>query len=382
VELLIVGASARAAAYSAVRAGLIPLAIDLFADRDLAAVARCVRVPPAAYPSGIVEAADDFPPGPWIYTGALENRHDLVDLLTRRRPLWGNRAETLRLVRDPLRVEQTLHTAGLPVPGVRLTPHGLPLDGSWLCKPYASAGGYGIAPLRALDQDDRREPTLGRRSYYQERITGLPLSAVFVGCGAGARLAGVTLQLVGFPKARFAYRGSLAPWPVSAAVEARIAALGEVLNSAFGLVGLFGVDLVLDGDTPWPVEINPRYTASVEVIELATQSPLLAVHRAACEGDDLAISLPPRGEPVHVAKEIVFATGDVVFLEETPFDEHHDLARFEVPEAADIPDPGARFCDGEPVLTVFARGLTPDETLDALAKVRRRWESRLRPIGS
>jgi predicted ATP-grasp superfamily ATP-dependent carboligase len=379
VDLLIVGASARAAAFSALRAGLIPGAIDLFADRDLAAIARCVRVPPAAYPSGLIDAADDFPPCPWIYTGALENRPDLVSLLTRRRPLRGNRAPTLRLVRDPIRLFQALHDARLPAPAVRLVPHGLPRDGSWLRKPLASSGGHGIVPLRDDDPAARFESPSHRRSYYQERISGRPMSAVFVGRGAGAELAGVTLQLTGYPLATFAYRGSLAPGPVSPIAAARISAVGEVLAATFGLVGLFGVDLILQDDTPWPVEVNPRYTASVEVIELATRRALLRAHQAACEGTDPG-SLPP-ADPSggYVAKEILFSPGDVMFADDAIEFTHHDPMRFEVPDLADLPDRGARFRLGEPVLTVFAQGPTPDETLRSLAAARRLWASRLRP---
>ena len=60
--------------WSALRAGLSPVAADLFADRDLAAVATCTRVALEAYPDGLIEAANAFPPGPWFYVGALENR--------------------------------------------------------------------------------------------------------------------------------------------------------------------------------------------------------------------------------------------------------------------------------------------------------------------
>ena len=45
--------------------------------------------------------------------------------------------------------------------------------------------------------------------------------------------------------------------------------LGLDLARGCGLRGLFGVDFVLSEGVPWPVEINPRYTASVEVLEYA-----------------------------------------------------------------------------------------------------------------
>src|SRR5207253_1175133 len=139
--LLILGVSARAAAWSALRAGLSPSAADLFADRDLAAVAPCVRVGPNSYPRGLLAAAEALPAGPWLYTGALENHPDLVDDLAGRRPLWGNSGPVLRAARDPLAVAAAVRAAGLPAPEVRLDPAGLTRDGSWLCKARASSGG-------------------------------------------------------------------------------------------------------------------------------------------------------------------------------------------------------------------------------------------------
>jgi predicted ATP-grasp superfamily ATP-dependent carboligase len=371
---LIVGASARAAAHSALRAGLTPCAADLFADRDLAAAARCARVALADYPEGLLDAAAAFPPGPWVYTGALENRPDLVDRLARVRPLWGNGAETLRSVRDPFCVARALREGGLPATDVRPDPGGLPRDGSWLRKPLRSAGGLGIAPL--VDDTD------GPPSYFQQRIEGTTASAVFVGQRTHADLVGVTRQLLGRPGAPFAYRGSLAPWPIAPGIQSQIERIGHVLAGAFGLVGLFGVDLVLDGERAWSVEVNPRYTASVEALELALRRPLLAEHRDACEGGPSGPVPAAGGAPRFVAKEILFATADVVItVGAVPV----RLGSFEVPEAADIPADGTRFATVEPGLTVFAEGASPDEALARLADVRRRWEDRLRgslPSGS
>jgi len=366
VSLLIVGASARAAAWSALRAGLAPAAADLFADRDLAAVAPCVRVAPGAYPDGLLAAADALPAGPWVYTGAVENRPALVERLADRRPLWGCDAPTLRAVRDPLAVASALHDAGLPTPAVRLDPASLPRDGTWLCKPLASAGGHGIEPLNAASDAAKAGV------YYQFRVTGRSLSAVFVGTRGGAVLAGVTRQLVGRPGAEFAYRGTLAPWPVGAEVTRRVGAIGHVLATRFGLVGLFGVDLILAADdTPWLVEVNPRYTASVEVIELAIGRALLADHRSACLGLPLGTPVFPTRRPQRfVAKEVLFARADGAYAGDN-FDPSAFAADpFRVPPAADLPHAGTAFSAGEPVLTVFAEGASPVQTLRSLARAR------------
>lgn len=366
MPLLILGASARAAAWSAVRAGLSPVGADLFADRDLATVAPCARVDRGSYPEGLLQAADTFPPGPWMYTGALENRPDLIERLAERRALWGNSPESVRAVRDPVAVAEALQAADLPVIEVRLSPVGLPRDGSWLRKPIASAGGHGVVPFETGRGDS--EPVSTGPCYYQRRVIGQSLSAVFVAARGGATLAGVTRQLIGRPDLPFAYRGTLAPWPVPAGVVRRIEKIGSVLAARFDLVGLFGVDLLLtDGGRPWLVEVNPRYTAAVEVIELALGRSLLDDHRRACDGQHDDRPHFPGVRPARfVAKEIVFAESDGVF---GAFDEQGATTAepFRVPRAADLPGPYTPFKAGEPVLTVFAEGPSPGETLRNLA---------------
>src|SRR5436305_512296 len=129
--LLLFGASARAAAFSALRAGLRPWCADLFGDTDLRAVCPTLTLAIKEYPEGFLRAAAAGPPGPWLYTGGLENRPALVDALARRRPLWGNRGDVLRRVRSPAAVAALLHAAGLPCPEVRTDPAGLSA-GRWL----------------------------------------------------------------------------------------------------------------------------------------------------------------------------------------------------------------------------------------------------------
>ena len=101
-RLLIVGASVRAAAFSALRAGFRPLAADKFADTDLTACCPARRV--ADYPRGLPAAVSAWPPCGWMYTGALENHPALVDRLAASRPLDGNPGPVLRRIRDPFQV--------------------------------------------------------------------------------------------------------------------------------------------------------------------------------------------------------------------------------------------------------------------------------------
>jgi predicted ATP-grasp superfamily ATP-dependent carboligase len=383
-SLLIFGASARAAAFSALRAGLRPWCADLFADTDLRACCPSLALAPGSYPQGFVQASRQGPPGPWLYTGGLENRPDLVRRLARQRPLWGNDASVLRIVRSPRAVRELLRGPGLPCPPVRLRADKGPRHGRWLVKPYKGAGGTGIRFWVGADSLPR-----GRRVYFQQFIEGDACSALYVCDGYEAQLLGVAQQLIGLDclHARpFAYCGSIGPIQVSAAVRMALERLGGVLVRGSGMRGLFGVDFILRDGVPWPVEVNPRYTASVEVLEHALGLPALELHRRQFESDGQRGALASWGSEHRGAnaprsplagKAILFARAPVVFpadgpwrdtLEQMPERLHEDRL-WEVPAFADIPSAGQRIEAGRPVLTFFAVGGSPAGCRDNLLQM-------------
>src|SRR5262249_17781381 len=147
-------------------------------------------------------------------------------------------------------------------------------------------------------------------------------AAVYVGDGRQARLLGVTRQLVGeiwLHAAPFHYCGSIGPMSLDGPVQARFEALGHALVAGCGLRGLFGVDCQLRDGVPWPVEINPRYTASVEALEYATGIPALAWHRSVFAAQAPCRPQPTALKPVLVGKAILFAKQGVGFPDDGPW---------------------------------------------------------------
>lgn len=331
----VVGASARAAAMSVLRSRRRAVAADLFADADLQRICPATRISP--YPAGLVDWLRHTPCDGWLYTGALENYPELVDELATLRPLLGNPGSVLRRVRDPLLLQQVLRDYGLAFPETRTSCEGLPRDGSWLAKTYRASSGVGVSELN--------HPTKNC-VFLQRSISGDPCSAVF----AGSVLLGVTRQLVGETWAGagpFQYCGSLAPWPLPAEAERQLQLLGEVLAREFDLVGLHSVDFVFDGKRPWTIEVNPRYTASAEVVEHASKVQVIDWHVASHYR-----RLPP---PLAVddrstchGKAILFAKLTTTVAEEFSdwAEEHADLA--------DIPVAGSLIAAGQPLLTIRA----------------------------
>jgi len=343
-DLIIVGASARAAAFSAHRAGFAPYWIDQFGDRDLAERFPGARVAPERYPAGIAPLVQAAPQAPLIYTGAMENHGAVLRRLAALRPLLGNDADICVAVRDPFRVQACLSTRGIPVPEIRRGTGHAPA-GRWLRKPLHGGGGLGIGIAVATVAPSAA-------SYLQQFIEGEDCSGVFVADGRDAALIGVTLQLVGraeFHAPQFSYCGSIGPLPLSAVERGQWLAIGATLAHEFGLRGLFGVDAVRAGDRIVPIEINPRYTASVEVHELAGGPAMLALHAQACGG---ALPLLLESAACGLAgKAHLFAPADLVIPD-------RDL-RTAVPasvELADLPGAGCIVRAGAPILSVLVRG--------------------------
>jgi predicted ATP-grasp superfamily ATP-dependent carboligase len=371
--VLILGASTRAAAFSALRCGLRPLCADYFADRDLSEVCTVERVDPRRAAIQFAALAQSLAPCPWFYTGGFENHPRWVERIALRHRLWGVDGKLLRAVRDQIRVAKVLERHNIPHPAIRRLPQGLPCDGSWLKKPRASAGGRGIEAL--LHQN-----IFGSRLYYyQQQIHGPSYSALYVGSDSRARLIGITRQLIGIDGSPFAYRGNIGPLPIDEPMAARLMKLGDALASEFHVNGLFGVDFILHDGIPWPVEINPRYTASVEIHELALGRPLVEEHQQACAKSGTAFELPPRHkiarQPV-VAKLILYAPKPLVFPEILP-DENVRADLFTVRSIADVPWPGTCFKKRDPVMTLMASGADLAECISQMVQLEATWGRRL-----
>ncbi len=358
-RLLIVGASARAAAMSAVRSGFAPWAADRFGDLDLEACAETCLV--ENYPAGLDLALADAPPGPWLYTGALENRPELIARIAATRKLFGVGAEELRAVRDPFRLAAALTKGGLATPRCALPTADAPRDGSWLRKPLASAGGHGVQVWDGADLD------ASAHCYLQQRIDGVSIAAIYVAFPGKARLLGVTRQLIGLDWCgltdgaahRFRYCGSVGPLRLAPALERGFEQLGNVLAHAFDLQGLFGVDAILAKHEIWPVEVNPRYTASVEILERALGIRSIALHVAACGGDGPTSppSVQPENErPPCCGKAILFARSDAIVAPEFPDWCIGQNRGRQWPTIADIPASATIVRAVQPIVTVFADG--------------------------
>jgi uncharacterized protein len=346
----------------AVRDGHRVVAFDLFGDLDLRRTAS--RVVTGGGLTSLVGAAALEDAGRVVYGAAFENHPALVARLAERHTLLGNPAGTLGAVRDPARVGATLRDAGLPYPRtfVDAPP---PPSRRWLRKPLRGGGGIRVRRWRG--------GALPAGTFVQERIDGIACSAAAVGDGVDAVVLGLTEQLVGqraFGVRGYRWCGNLVPPRLSAgereALLAQARAICSCLAGGFALRGLFGVDVVWDGERAWTVEVNPRPTASLEVIEAAYGVGVFDAHLRACAGE-----LPPFEAECSGAagKAVLFATEDVVV---------GDSERWLARGVRDVPHPGERIAARRPVCTLTTTAATPQDALTRLEEQAARLRAELR----
>ena len=395
-HLLICGVSTRAAAESAALAGFRVTAIDAFADLDQHPSVRALSVqrdfgrrPTTA---ATARAAQEIECDAFVYLSGFENHPRLVGRLACRRTLWGNSPDVLRRVRDPFVLADMLRTHGFAVPEIRLPAsarhsascgeaspqRAIPSSAreggkpdptyvasgfgrtNWVVKPFRSGGGHGVRLWAG-----GRMP---RGHYLQERIDGTPGSVVFVADGGHAIPLGMSRQLVGdasFGAGAFRYCGNLlAPlddpqFSDGAALAGDAAMLARAVTAAFGLRGVNGIDFIAKSGVPHLIEVNPRWSSSMELVERLFRVSVFGAHADACELGVLPqFDLAARMKNGHaIGKAIVFARRDVV-VGETEW-----LAD---PDIRDVPRPGEHFKAGQPVCSVFATAADADSCYRAL----------------
>jgi uncharacterized protein len=398
VRVLIVGVSTRAAADSAARAGFDVTAIDAFADLDQhpAVHAQALLEPFTA--RAAAEAARTVECDAVAYLSNFENHPAAVRLLTANRTLWGNPPEILKRVRDPLAVDEALRRRGFATPEVRLKADATTEKRSsdvasgfsrtsrsdvasgfsrtspqttdeWLLKPVASGGGHDIRYWHHGD-------AVPHGTYLQQFVDGAPGSVVFAAAAGRAVPLGVLHQLIGdraFGADGFRYCGNILAPPGKTGFEhddalvVAAAALAEAVADEFGLVGVNGIDFVARDGIPYPIEVNPRWCASMELIERAYGLTVFGAHAGACAGGtlpDFDLAGERRRAGAAFGKAVVFARHDLTVADTRAWCPGAvDAAPMHV---RDVPRPGTFVRAGRPICTIFAEAATAGACYTAL----------------
>ena len=357
---LVAALSGRSLAAAARRAGCGTLVLDLFGDLDTrayAAASLTVRgtVDCGFDPAALLEAAERLAPvgrgveQGLVYGAGFEAQPTLLADLSRGRRLFGNSPETLARVKDPAAFFGLLGRLGLPFPETSLE---RPPDAAgWLRKRIGASGGGHVRAVTSGDDGSGG-------CYYQRRVDGRALSALFLADGRTARLLGFSEQWAspGAEAQCYRFGGAVRPARMGRKLEDDLATAVEGLVREIGLLGLNSLDVIASDDSFAILEVNPRPGATLDIFDGAgAATALFGLHLAACEGklpqqSPLPGRCPDGSRAGAEATAIVYADRRLTI----PADFSWSAGTVDRPEA------GATIEQGGPVCTVLSRADTPD----------------------
>lgn len=354
--------SGRALAASARRAGFVPLIADFFADADTRQIApSCYRLDDlkAGFRwkslAPALEALAEASPSPLlgvVYGSGFEDRPALLAEIAGRWPLLGNGPSVVMRVKTPEIFFAELARLGIPHPRTVMDPDAA--GSGWLAKRQGGAGGSHIVTSHVVRSHvgvastARRRAAKGR-TYFQEKVEGRPVSALFAGTGTSACVLGFSEQWAAPTScAKWRYGGAARPAELSRGLETRLTDSVERVAERFSLKGLGSADFLLNGEDFYLLEINPRPGATLDIFD-SEADPLLRIHLEAVLDNRLPTAL--RNLPAATAAAIVYATEPITVSQTMIWPDW----------TADRPRRGERIDKDRPICTVWARSTTKVE---------------------
>lgn len=173
----------------------------------------------------------------------------------------------------------------------------------FLIKPLQGSGGIGIRKLASEDI------SVGYNGMIlQEMVAGHDISTSVVSNGDEASTILMSWQLIGKKNLgqleEYGYCGNLAPYTgLNLKSEAKLKDISEEIILELGLVGSNGLDMIINDEEIYVIEVNPRLQGTFEVAESSLGINMAETHINACNGT-LKESTKPN---TFALKMIVFA---------------------------------------------------------------------------
>jgi predicted ATP-grasp superfamily ATP-dependent carboligase len=290
-SILILALSARPYAQAAARSGFLVSVIDGFLDQDtLSVTLQAVALPfdgQGFEQNGFKKTLENFCEKQTflgcLYGSGVEGNPALLAQIQEKMHVLGNTAETVKEVKNPVTFFATLDSLSIAHPQIFSQ---LPNDASvkMLIKSAHGAGGQHI---RFAGPDE----ALKSHEYLQEWVRGEYVSVLFLveKTSFQAHVIGVNLQWTSPTKTQpFRFGGIASNYDLSGIIEKQLRDIVQKLAKAFELVGLNSLDVVIQNEKIFILEINPRLSASVDLYALALFEKcgldLIKLHIQSCLG--------------------------------------------------------------------------------------------------
>lgn len=291
--LTAVGFSTRALVQCAKREGMAVRSFDCCGDRDtlkLACDARLIELSDLSWIKSLE------PSTRVLLAGGLEDSAEALELLSQVDPTII--PEQYRQMRDWRNWRRWSSASGIKFPSTypiedwpgaqAASPIGPTNDATqanqrWLWKKQRSAGGLGVKFVdleKLTDLSFLRANLSSESGVLQEYVTGKSIGVSFLSSHHGTVILGVAESIPLQPHiwSDFIYRGSIAPVGIPPLVKSLLQEFANCVSSSTGWCGLWQADFLLSESELYLIEINPRWTASMELIVYGYDFPLVTWH--------------------------------------------------------------------------------------------------------
>jgi hypothetical protein len=382
-------------------------AIDQFADQDCSSVADKVsQIDLSEVSLDLFGSSEQTVSGELLFLpgGGTENHAELAQQIAANHHWCGIVGPQLTALRDPTILLDIASRVGLQAPPT-YTHKTLPnrqsfvhsstdllKNADWLWKSSNKGGGLGVSRLHTQAEWDYFFSQTGS-DYLQQVIPGVPYGATIIISANGkgefvgaCRLLTASDQVEHLeisqtstsqiqyvhtsPRSRpdfpYLFAGALGPCYIPADVQQKLLRLAEACFHEFGIKGWFQIDFILDSNQQaWILEVNPRWSATMEIYERSLGLSLTAKHIQAW-GVEVPVHAPNRRAQGLVCwKEVIYAESDFLWT-----DAHQlhvaELNRQQIhtlgwPLVADVPNVLQSFAPGMPICSIIAVGRTEIE---------------------
>ena len=338
--ILVASVCARPYVISLLQAGYQVFAIDAFKDYEIQELTKyCYQVKlndggfdGLAFKS-ILSQIDWSEVIGFVYGSGFESAPELLNEVARYTKVLGNQASVCQRVKSIPIFFELLSDLNLAYPTVSY--QALQDNHAWLEKSITGSGGLHIQMANA-----HVAPKTG--CYYQQWQAGESVSVLFLADGKSAQLIGFNQQFVAASKAQpYRFGGAVSHLSLVKELQQQLLNAISCVTQALGLIGLNSLDVIVDHEKVYVLEINPRLSATIALYEAShPKQSLLAWHIAACNGD-----MPP----VEVAKHSMACA--ILYAEQRT----QISANFIWPAwVVDIPEAGVVIEVDAPICTVTA----------------------------
>jgi len=288
--ILIIALSTRPFVKAAKEAGYHVTAIDAFADKETVALADktlVVGIDKNGFVASQLLAAvkslalDEY--AGFVYGSGLDAQPALLQELARLLPLIGNRAESVADVKTATSFFAALDALNIQYPAIYFSK---PVDvdaHTYLMKFAGGCGGTHIQICDAGTHNKSSNSAVSNNYYFQQYIAGRSISLLFLASQNIISVIGFNEQLMSASQVTpFRYGGAVSNIELMQAIKKQLIDYAEKLTVKFGLVGLNSLDVIVENDVVYVLEINPRLTATFDLYA-DSMCGLFTAHLQACQ---------------------------------------------------------------------------------------------------